>query len=68
MGYVTPEIIDRLPLYLSLSAGLKFECADATNGLAAISRLPDAGWGKIRAIGAFCETAQDQSSGIAASK
>eukprot|EP00972_Heterocapsa_arctica_P044971 6636977-Heterocapsa_arctica.AAC.1 len=41
MGYVTPELIDRLPGYLSLSAGLTF--AGAPNGLAAISRVPDAG-------------------------
>merc|ERR1719253_945984 len=59
MGYITPEITDKLPGYLSPSAGLKFE--DVPNGLAAISKVPAAGWAQILAYMAFCETSQDQS-------
>jgi hypothetical protein len=40
----------------------------APNGLAAISKVPESGWGQILAYRAFCETSQDQSSGTAASK
>ena len=36
------------------------------NGLAAISKVPAAGWGQILAYMAFCETSQDQSPGTAA--
>merc|ERR1719263_2622538 len=64
MGYITPEITGKLPGYLSPSAGLKF--ADIPNGLAAISKVPAAGWAQIVAYGAFCETSQDQSPGTAA--
>merc|ERR1719265_1201392 len=42
MGYITPEITGKLPGYLSPSLGLKFE--DIPNGLAAISKVPKAGW------------------------
>ena len=59
-----PEITGKLPGYLSPSAGLKF--ADVPNGLAAISKVPAAGWGQILAYMAFCETSQDQSPGTAA--
>ena len=58
------EITGKLPGYLSPSAGLKFE--DVPNGLAAISKVPAAGWGQILAYMAFCETSQDQSPGTAA--
>merc|ERR1719253_2080047 len=54
MGYITPEITGKLPGYLSPPAGLKF--ADVPNGLAAISKVPAAGWGQILAYMAFCET------------
>ncbi|CAK9021501.1 Fucoxanthin-chlorophyll a-c binding protein B [Durusdinium trenchii] len=64
MGYITPEITGKLPGYLSPSAGLKF--ADVPNGLAAISKVPAAGWGQILAYMAFCEVSQDQSPGTAA--
>merc|ERR1719476_1021833 len=64
MGYITPEITGKLPGYLSPSAGLKF--ADVPNGLAALSKVPAAGWGQIAAYGAFCELSQDQSAGTAA--
>ena len=64
MGYITPEITGKLPGYLSPSAGLKFE--DVPNGLAAISKVPAAGWAQILAYMAFCETSQDQSPGTAA--
>eukprot|EP00438_Fugacium_kawagutii_P012353 Skav221984 [mRNA] locus=scaffold195:1160661:1167817:- [translate_table: standard] len=49
MGYITPEITGKFPGYLSPSAGLKF--ADVPNGLAAISKVPAAGWGAILAYG-----------------
>merc|ERR1712064_250780 len=64
MGYITPEITGKLPGYLSPSAGLKF--ADVPNGLAAISKVPAAGWGQIVAYAAFCELSQDQSAGTSA--
>merc|ERR1711879_350838 len=44
--------------------GLKF--ADIPNGLAAISKVPAAGWGQIVAYAAFCELSQDQSAGTSA--
>ena len=64
MGYITPEITGKLPGYLSPSMGIKF--ADAPNGLAAISKVPSAGWAQILAYGAFCKLSQDQSPGTAA--
>merc|ERR1711963_1045878 len=64
MGYMTPEITGKFPGYLSPSAGLKF--ADIPNGLAAISKVPAAGWGQIVAYCAFCELSQDQSAGTSA--
>jgi len=53
MGYITPELTGKLPGYLSPSMGLKFE--DVPNGLAAISKVPAAGWAQIVAYGFFCE-------------
>ena len=64
MGYITPEITGKFPGFLSPSAGLKF--ADVPNGLAAISKVPAAGWAQILAYMAFCEVSQDQSPGTAA--
>jgi hypothetical protein len=64
MGYITPEITGKIPGFLSPSTGLKF--ADVPNGLAAISKVPAAGWGQILAYAAFCETSQDQSAGTKA--
>jgi hypothetical protein len=64
MGYITPEITGKIPGFLSPSAGLKF--ADVPNGLAAISKVPAAGWGQILAYMAFCEVSQDQSAGTKA--
>merc|ERR1711979_23221 len=64
MGYITPEITGKLPGYLSPSMGIKF--ADVPNGLAAISKVPSAGWAQILAYGAFCELSQDQSAGTPA--
>ena len=58
------RITGKLPGYLSPSAGLKF--ADVPNGLAAISKVPAAGWGQILAYMAFCEVSQDQSPGTTA--
>merc|ERR1719217_1621920 len=66
MGFITPEITGKLPGYLSPSAGLKF--ADIPNGLAAISKVPNAGWAQLAAYCAFCELSQDQSAGTPASK
>merc|ERR1740131_300224 len=64
MGYITPELTGKLPGFLSPSTGLKF--ADIPNGLAAISKVPAAGWGQIVAYCAFCELSQDQSAGTSA--
>merc|ERR1712190_170150 len=61
MGYMTPEITGKFPGYLSPSTGLKF--ADIPNGLAAISKVPLAGWAQILAYGAFCELSQKQGPG-----
>merc|ERR1719416_324554 len=55
MGYITPEITGKLPGYLSPSAGLKF--ADIPNGLAAVSKVPTAGWAQIAAYFGFVEFA-----------
>ena len=60
----TVRITGKFPGYLSPSAGLKF--ADVPNGLAAISKVPAAGWGQILAYMAFCEVSQDQSAGTPA--
>ncbi|CAE7823490.1 FCPF, partial [Symbiodinium sp. KB8] len=64
MGYITPEITGKFPGYLSPSAGLKF--ADVPNGLAAISKVPQAGWGQILLYMAYCEASQTQEPGTAA--
>merc|ERR1712187_86197 len=53
MGYMTPEITGKFPGYLSPSSGLKFE--DIPNGLAAVSKVPAAGWLQILAHGGLCE-------------
>ncbi|CAE7949123.1 FCPB [Symbiodinium sp. KB8] len=44
MGYIVPEYF-RFPGYCSPSADLKF--ADIPNGLAALSKVPGAGWTQI---------------------
>merc|ERR1712137_492988 len=66
MGYITPELTGKLPGYLSPSMNLKF--ADIPNGLAALSKVPAAGWAQIVAYMAFCELSQDQSAGTPAAK
>merc|ERR1711953_570461 len=53
MGYITPEITGKFPGFLSPSEGLKF--ADVPNGLAAISKVPGAGWAQIVAYFGYCE-------------
>merc|ERR1719330_1152691 len=53
MGYITPEITGKFPGYLSPSQELKFE--DIPNGLAAISKVPGAGWAQIVAYFGYCE-------------
>merc|ERR1711974_545154 len=55
MGYITPELTGKWPGYLSPSADLKFE--DIPNGLAAISKVPTAGWVQILLWGLICEGA-----------
>jgi light-harvesting complex I chlorophyll a/b binding protein 1 len=45
MGYITPEFVGKFPGYLAPSKGLMF--ADVPNGLAAISKVPLAGWFQI---------------------
>merc|ERR1719206_816275 len=64
MGYITPEITGKFPGFLSPSEELKFE--DIPNGLAAVSKVPVAGWVQIFAYCAYCEFSQDQSPGTAA--
>merc|ERR1719330_662746 len=54
MGYITPELTGKFPGYLSPSADLKFE--DVPNGLAAISKVPGAGWFQIVAYCLYCES------------
>merc|ERR1712151_1419285 len=53
MGYITPELVGKLPGNLSPSKGLAF--ADVPNGLGAISKVPLVGWAQIVAYCAFCE-------------
>jgi len=53
MGYITPELTGKWSGFLSPSAGLRFE--DIPNGLAAISKVPGAGWLQIVGWGLFCE-------------
>merc|ERR1719221_1713145 len=55
MGYITPELTGKWPGYLSPSADLKFE--GIPNGLAAISKVPTAGWVQILLWGLICEGA-----------
>merc|ERR1711972_275642 len=64
MGYMTPELGLRLPGFLSPSTGLKF--TDVPNGLAAISKVPSAGWAQIAAYMAYCEVSQKQAPGTPA--
>ncbi|CAE7610866.1 FCPA [Symbiodinium natans] len=61
MGYMTPEITGKFPGYLSPSMDIKF--ADVPNGLAAISKVPVAGWAQILAYMSFCEISQKQDPG-----
>merc|ERR1712066_1154961 len=53
MGYITPEIAGKWPGYISPSSELRFE--DIPNGLAAISKVPGAGWLQIIAYCLYCE-------------
>jgi len=53
MGYITPEVTGKFPGFLSPGSGLKF--ADVPNGLAAIGKVPAAGWFQIFSWMAFCE-------------
>jgi hypothetical protein len=58
MGYITPEVAGKFPGYLSPSAGIKF--ADIPNGLAAVSKIPAAGWAQIVAYAGYCELSGPQ--------
>merc|ERR1712050_291265 len=53
MGYITPEVAGKWPGYISPSSDLRFE--DIPNGLAAISKVPGAGWLQIIAYCLYCE-------------
>merc|ERR550532_1321343 len=53
MGYITPELTGKFPGYLSPSLDLKFQ--DVPNGLAAISKVPGAGWLQIVGYCLYCE-------------
>merc|ERR1740122_945430 len=53
MGYITPELTGKFPGYLSPSQELRFD--DIPNGLAAISKVPGAGWAQIVAYMGYCE-------------
>merc|ERR1712206_12139 len=53
MGYITPEITGKFPGPLAPGQGLNFE--DVPNGLAAISKVPFAGWIQMIAYAGFCE-------------
>merc|ERR1740122_730962 len=53
MGYITPEITGKFPGYLSPSQELTFN--EIPNGLAAVSKVPTAGWAQIAAYAAYCE-------------
>jgi len=53
MGYITPELTGKFPGYLSPSLQLKY--ADIPNGLAAISKVPAAGWVQMIAYAGFTE-------------
>merc|ERR1719380_241807 len=52
MGYITPEFF-KWPGNISFSQGIEFE--DIPNGLAAISKVPGAGWLQIIAYCLYCE-------------
>merc|ERR1712032_1631185 len=53
MGYITPELTGKFPGYLSPSNDLAFN--DIPNGLAAVSKIPQAGLLQIVAYAAYCE-------------
>merc|ERR1719471_1883430 len=53
MGYITPEITGKFPGYLSPSQELTFETIP--NGLAAVSKVPGAGWAQVVAYMGYCE-------------
>ncbi|CAE7832210.1 FCPF [Symbiodinium sp. CCMP2592] len=52
VGYIVPEYF-KWPGFLSPSLGLKF--SDVPNGLAAISKVPGAGWAQIVAFAGYYE-------------
>merc|ERR1712157_676833 len=54
MGYITPELSGKWPGYLSPSFDLKFD--DVPNGLAALSKVPVAGWLQIVVYCFYCES------------
>ena len=66
MGTITTVIAGKLPGCLPPSMGLEFVVIP--NGLAAIAKVPSAGWAQILVYGPFCEFAPDQSPGTSASQ
>jgi hypothetical protein len=66
MGYITPEINDKLLDYLSSTSSL--QCADIPNGLTTTSKVSASGWVQILAYMIYCKTSQDQFPGTAASE
>ncbi|CAK0811692.1 unnamed protein product [Prorocentrum cordatum] len=60
MGYIFPEYV-RFPGLLSPSSGLKF--ADVPNGLAALSKVPAAGWLQIFLFAGTYEVAYTEKAG-----
>lgn len=52
LGYIVPEYV-RFPGYLSPSEGIAF--SDVPNGIAALSKVPVAGWAQIFAFAGFLE-------------
>jgi hypothetical protein len=66
MVHITLEIIGKLQGYRPPSAGRKY--VDVPINLAAISKVPTAGWGQILQHRALGGTSQNQSPGTAASK
>eukprot|EP00441_Pelagodinium_beii_P005648 CAMPEP_0197703366 /NCGR_PEP_ID=MMETSP1338-20131121/125398_1 /TAXON_ID=43686 ORGANISM="Pelagodinium beii, Strain RCC1491" /NCGR_SAMPLE_ID=MMETSP1338 /ASSEMBLY_ACC=CAM_ASM_000754 /LENGTH=1053 /DNA_ID=CAMNT_0043287261 /DNA_START=110 /DNA_END=3272 /DNA_ORIENTATION=+ len=66
MGYITPEVAGKFPGFISPSENLLFE--DVPNGLAAISKVPGAGWTQILLYMGWCEVSRGAGSDIASGR
>merc|ERR1719210_55108 len=62
MGYITPELVGKLPGELSPSEGLSY--ASIPNGLGAVSKVPLLGWMQILAYCAYVEFSGMDSNGV----